>query len=54
MTEQHPDGLDLVLSTAPRRRILRSLAGAVVGLVGLVGLAGCGGEDEEDEEEDDD
>ena len=51
MTQQQPDGLDLVLSAAPRRRVLRSLAGAALGMAALVGLAGGGGGDEEEDEE---
>lgn len=37
----------------PRRQVLRSLLGAVVGLGTLIGLAGCGGEDDEEDEDDD-
>ena len=54
MTDQPRDGLDLLRATAPRRWVLRSLAGAAVGLAALVGLAGCGGGDEDDDDEDDD
>jgi hypothetical protein len=42
--------------TTPRRQVLRSLFGTVVGVAALIGLAACGGEgggEGDDEEEDD-
>lgn len=46
--------------STPRRQVLRSLFGAVVGVAAMIALAACGGEgdegdegDEEEEEEDD-
>lgn len=58
MTHEQIDEPDIAPATAPRRDLLRVLAGATIGVVMLVGLAGCGGEgdeeDEEEEEEEDD
>lgn len=53
LTTQDPEPL-----TRPRRQVLRSLFGAVIGVGALIGLAACGGEgggegDDEEEEEDD-
>lgn len=41
-------------TTTPRRQVLRSLLGAVVGIGALIGLAACGGESGEDEEDEED
>ncbi len=57
MVDQHRADLEFDVEPTPRRTVLRSLVGAVVGVVTLGVLAACGGgddgENEDGEDEDD-
>jgi hypothetical protein len=54
MTLESPGAPTNAQELVPRRWLLRSLSGAVLGAVILVGLTACGGEGEDEGEEEDD
>lgn len=53
MTDEPLAEQSVVAVAAPRRRVLRRLAGAALGVVVLLSLAGCGGEEGETEDDED-